>query len=381
MTMDRVDSAHQLAGLGAERARCIVSLYCRVTLPDAHSLVVDAVLFMFDEEGATVQELVNALGLTAKTVQTCLDRVPRAVIHRRVGGGGLEDETDAAEEDSGEASGSPVTAKVVVDYASALPFIYAHWRRSLALSLSEHVRYDELRNRPRLSRLASQAAGKDFSLVQVICCRACELHFLPKEIADIASCRECASDLVTSGIQEAQTVLAENNCPPPEVRARSPFLRDRRLLRQALAMEHLYSSPFVLVDKGIVSDHQSVLVSEEFKVRSRDKTATSLLFRYRKNMRIQIISSEKLAEDRIAENSRRIAARAMYPPWFEVTRLPAGEEESSVQEVAAPLRKKSRREIASAAGETIRAAKKAVELHFAEFVDIPLSNGSAAIPR
>ncbi len=393
----------QLIGQGGERARTIVSYYARLALPELHALVVDTLLYVFGEDGASAKDIAGVLGsLDVKTVQRCVDRIPREVLVL-TGKDDDDDDEDAAAAPAGDdAPKVTAVAMIVVNYATALPFIYAHWRWSLAVTFATLLRTDEVQGRRRVSRLLSEAVmGRPHELHRVVTCAACSLAFDVREVAGLAQCPECSTDLVSAELASVQSILrnrdevlqqqlrdthsnsvgpsavASSVIVPLAVRSASVFLRDPSVLQQALAMEALFASSFVLVDgSGVVPDYQNVLLVAEFQHRSQGKTAASLLFRFRRTMRVRLVSSEGSEAMKVAENERRIAARALYPPWFTVAPGQGGTAagEGAKAMMAAPPTKKARREKSPARnGDPMaRAARHIADVHFAEFIDVPL---------
>ena len=371
--MAAAEDDNQLAGLGSERARRIISLYCRVTLPDAQSLVVDTLLFAFGEGGASIQDLVGVLGLAEKTVQLCLDHLPKPIIHRRAradGSSGEDNDSDAGIVEAADDAPPMATSVVVINYASALPFIYAHWRRLLSVAIANNLRSDEVKRCARASSSLTESIKlRPHEMFKVLHCRHCDLVFPLSEVYGLSLCPECRADIVVDRMHDAKVAITKGKKLEVEDRVHNPFLRDRKLLRQSLAMEHLFSSSFVLVDKGIVSDAQSVLVLEEFRMRSQGKSAASLLFRYRKSMRVRLVSAGQQDRDRVALNERRIAARALYPPWFEAARLltSANLDEDLPEDTSRRAKRRRLENQKATVDEMVQAASDTVELYFAEF--------------
>jgi hypothetical protein len=364
-------AAQQLAGSGGERARSIVSFYCRLAFSDLHSLTVDALLFVFGEEGASARQIASVLGsVDSRLIQRSVDRMPREIL--ALTGGAATDDDEPS-----DASAVSEGMLIAVNYATALPYIYAHWRRSMAAALANLLRADEVAHRMLVSRaLSEQISSKPAELFRVVVCSSCAMAFEAREVVGLSQCPECSVDLVVAEIARVRDILSGPDGVAVQKHS-SVFLRDRRIFCQALAMEELFSLPFVLVDRGgVVTDHQNVLLLEEFSARSQGKAGTSLLFRCRKAMRVRLVAADSVEEARVAENEVRIAARAMYPPWFESCVLPDWSSPAGP-----PSRKKSRRD---AAGNDLEplclAASHVADLHFAEFVEVPLHRRKAADP-
>jgi hypothetical protein len=320
------------------------------------------------------------------------------------------DDQAPGEVDDGEAAGDSGGGRrvgsatvMVINFGTALPYVYAHWRRSLAVVMAETLRGDEVQRLQGLvsRRLHGEAERAPGELFRTVACPACSLTFHVAELSSVSSCPgpECGADVVAAEMERVKAIVAEQlraaasgdqltanrvaggearNRSWLNARANSALLRDQRTWKQALAMEALYASQFVVLHStGVVADAEDVLLAEEFEVRSRGKSAASLQFRYHRDMRVRLVEADAAESAKIERNERHMAVRAVLPPWFQVATLPTSRTQSAHDDkpngAGGGRTKKPRREETAGAKEPLaQLAEHVAGLHYAEFVNVPL---------
>ncbi|KAG8347441.1 hypothetical protein TRVL_01722 [Trypanosoma vivax] len=361
-----------LPGAGAQRAVCIVQLYMRMV---HHSpiavLIVDALCLTFKTAGATLEELGAYLGLATDRVELGLAGIPKEiyctsyeVCQEEERGAAIAhvatEETsgnvDRDQRGEGRARTDGSSPRYYINYATFLPFAYAHGAHIL-LALSQQP----------LPQLTS-VSGKEPEVVAInvsptlrradcrggLCCSSCHYWMALRDLTPtVSKCPLCQVDILdnvlssikahydakiaqghqllifgpvsqqrASKVSITQSEATRNGTitGPGDVHncllARDPFL-----VQQGLFFKRLYTHPFVCLREGeCVVDVDEVMTKPEYEHRSKHKATVldqfRLVHRNPGAIRVQLINQERQDAEKCLLSAMKVAKRTQLPPWL-----------------------------------------------------------------